>query len=101
MKSLTESVQNALNESLEGMLQSRANIISKSKKGEDEYGMIRFDHEVAIGENSACIDAINATGNIVRFDVDGNSDAVQIKFFSDEVLKEIIKELDAMIKKIK
>jgi hypothetical protein len=101
MKSLTESVQTALNESLEGMLQSRAEIISKNKKGEDEYGMIRLDHPVDIGENSACIDAINATGNIVRFDIDGSSDAVEIKFFSDTVLKEIVKELDAMVKKIK
>ena len=101
MKTLTESVQAALNESLEGLLQSRADIIAKHKQGEDEYGMIRLDHEVAIGENSACIDAINATGNIVRLDIDGSSDAVQIKFFSDEVLKNIVKELDAMIKKIK
>lgn len=101
MKTLTESVQAALNESLEGLLQSRADVIAKNKQGEDEYGMIRLDHEVAVGENSACIDAINATGDIVRLDIDGSSDAISIKFFSDDVLKNIIKELDAMIKKIK
>lgn len=101
MKTLTESMHTALCESLVGTVQARAEIISKNKQGEDEYGMIRLDHEVAVGENSACIDAINATGDIVRLDIDGSSDAINIKFFSDDVLKNIIKELDAMIKKIK
>jgi len=99
MKSLNESVKQALNESLEGMLQSRTSLLSKNGKA-DENGMIILPKVVAIGENSACIDAINTTGDIVRFDIDGSSDAVQIKFLSDEPLKLVIKELDAMIKKL-
>lgn len=103
MKTLTESVQASLNESLEGLLQSRAYTLSKNGKSEamDEYNMIRLAKPVALGENDACIDAVNADGTIVRVDVGGSSDAVQIKYFSDEILKEVVKELDAMIKKIK
>lgn len=103
MKTLTESVQAALNESLEGLLQSRADTLVKNGKSEmvDEYNMIRLTNPVALGENEACIDAISGDGTIVRVDIGGSSDAVQIKYFADEILKGVVKELDAMIKKIK
>lgn len=100
MKTLTESIQQALNESLEGMLQSRTKFLSDNGKA-DENGMIDLASGVSIGENSAFIKAINTTGDILHVDIDGSTDAIQIKFFSDETLKEVIKVLETMVKKIK
>ena len=100
MKTLTESIQQALNESLEGMLQSRTKFLSDNGNA-NENGMIDLANGVSIGENTAFIKAINVTGDILQMDIDGSTDAIQIKFFSDETLKEVIKVLETMVKKIK
>lgn len=102
MKTLRESLQSSLNESIEGMLQSRADILARNGNAEDEdgYNMIRLN-PVELGENSACIDSISSEGTIVRIDIDGSTDAIQTKYFADEILKAVVKELDMMAKKIK
>lgn len=103
MKTLRESLQSSLNESIEGMLQSRADILARNGNTEDEdgYNMIRLTNPVELGENSACIDSISSDGTIVRVDIDGSTDAIQTKYFADEILKAVVKELDMMAKKIK
>lgn len=100
MKTLTESIQQALNESLEGMLQSRTKFLSDNGKT-DNNGMIDLASGVSIGENSAFIKAINTNGDTLQLDIDGATDTIGIKFFSDEVLKDVIKTLDSMVKKVK
>lgn len=100
ISTLTESLQQSINESYEGMLQFRTKFLSDNGKA-DENGMIVLTKPVAIGENSACIDAINISGDILRVDIDGSTDAIGIRVFSDETLKEVIKVLETMVKKIK
>ena len=104
MKTLTstlvESLQQSVNESYEGMLQSRTKILSDNGKA-DENGMIDLASGVPIGENTAFIKAINIYGDTLHVDIDGSTDAIGIRFFSNETLKEVIKVLETMVKKIK
>lgn len=94
MKTLTESIQQALNESLEGTLQT---LTTNLKDNADNNGILTFNKAIDLGENDACITGIDVTGVYLRLDIMGHTDSIQIKFFSDEVLKDVINEL----KKIK
>lgn len=98
MKTLNETLQMKLNESFINMLQYHTDFLSKNGKS-DTNGMINLTKEVPIGENSAAIKAINTAGDVIQLDIDGSMDAINIRFFSDEVIKEVIKALDIMIKK--
>ena len=94
MKTLQERLQESLNESLEGTLQT---LTTNLKDKADNNGILTFNKEIALGENDACITGIDVTGVYLCLDIMGHTDSIQIKFFSDEVLKDVIDEL----KKIK
>lgn len=93
MKTLQETIQESLNESLEGTLQT---LTTNLKDKADNDGMIMFKKPVDIGENEASIDGININGDILMLTVSRNSDAVGIRFFSDETLRLVIDELKKM-----
>lgn len=92
-KFIIEPIQQTLNESIEGQLQT---LTSGLQAKADDYGMIRLKHWVPLGENDACIDAIDVRGDMVRVEIGGNADAVRIKYFTDEILKDVITELKKM-----
>lgn len=87
MKTLIETVQQSIVESIEGELQT---ITTSLKDKADNDGMIMFKKPVEIGENDACIEGININGDMLMLTVSRNSDAVSIRFFSSETLREVL-----------
>lgn len=74
-------------------------ILAQANAGKaNEYGWIELEPvAVPIGENDACITAVDTTGSLVCLSIGDESDAVHIRHFSEVMQATIAKYLESMI----
>lgn len=84
---------------LMGIIQSSTEYLTAHGKA-DKNGMIEFTRRIDIGANSAAIVAINSIGDVFHVDIDGSTDAIEVIYFSDAVMKATIEELENMVNRI-
>ena len=74
-------------------------ILAQANAGKaNEYGWIEFEPvAVPIGENDACIAAVNTNGSLVCLSIGEESDAVHIRHFSEVMQATIAKCLELLL----